>query len=139
MGQTLIALDTAPIIYYIEAHPEFGPKIRPILDAIIQGEINATISSLAHTELLTLPLKNQNEGLIGTYDQLLRGTKNLHTQPVTTEIARAAAVLRANYGLRTPDAIHVATAILTNAECFITNDQKLSWVQEIKVLTIEDL
>jgi hypothetical protein len=35
--------------------------------------------------------------------------------------------------------IHVATAILANAECFITNDQKLSRVQEIKVLTIEDL
>jgi hypothetical protein len=38
----MIALDTAPsyppIIHYIKAHPEFGPKIRPILDAIIQGE-----------------------------------------------------------------------------------------------------
>jgi predicted nucleic acid-binding protein len=135
----MIALDTAPIIYYIEAHPEFGPKIRPILDAIIQGEINATISSLAHTELLTLPLKNQNESLIETYDQLLRGTKKLHTQAVTTEIARAAAVLRATYGLRTPDAIHMATAILADAECFITNDQKLCRIQEIKVLTIEDL
>jgi predicted nucleic acid-binding protein len=135
----MIALDTAPIIYYVEAHPEFGPKIRPILDAIIQGEINATVSSLAHTELLTLPLKNQDEHLIETYDQLLRGTKHLHTQPVTTDIARAAVVLRATYGLRTPDAIHMATAILANAECFITNDHKLCRVQEIKVLTVEDL
>jgi predicted nucleic acid-binding protein len=135
----LIALDAAPIIYYIEGHPDFGPKIRPILDAVIQGEIIASISSLMHTELLTFPLKTQNAALVNAYEQLLFATEHLITQPVTTEIARTAALLRAAYGLRTPDAIHIASAIGVGADCFITNDLTLRRVAEIQVLTLDDL
>jgi predicted nucleic acid-binding protein len=135
----LISLDAAPIIYYIEAHPDFGPKIRPVLDAVIRGGVTASISSLIHTELLTFPLKTQDAKLVRTYDQLLSKTEYLITQPVTTEIAQTAAMLRATYGLRTPDAIHIASAMSVKAKCFITNDLALQRVAEIRVLTLENL
>jgi hypothetical protein len=34
-------IDTAPIIYYIEAHPKFGPLVKEIVDSFQSGKINA--------------------------------------------------------------------------------------------------
>ncbi|MDL2321475.1 PIN domain-containing protein [Desulfosarcina sp. OttesenSCG-928-B08] len=59
--------------------------------------------------------------------------------PVTTEIAEFAARLRANHGLRTPDAIQVATAILYQADFFLTNDARLTRLEQIEMLLISDL
>ena len=55
------------------------------------------------------------------------------------DIAHRAAEYRARYGLRTPDAIHVATAVQARAEVFLTNDRRLRRVEEIDVLLVEDL
>ena len=40
-------------------------------------------------------------------------------------MAAQAAALRARHGLRTPDAIHCATAIHAGCDAFLTNDAKL--------------
>ena len=74
---TLVAFDTAPLIYLIEEHPIWLPIIQPFFEAISQGH--------------------------------LQGTEQ-------------AALLRAKYGLRTPDAIQLATAQEAGASSFVTND-----------------
>ncbi len=135
----MIALDTAPIIYYLEANPEFGPIIRPVLDAVIGGEIQAVVSSLIVTELLVHPLRENNTELLARYEELLEGTPSLTVLDLTTTIAKTAAVLRAAYNLKTPDAIHLATALEAGVEVFITNDAALKRVLEVKVLTVQDL
>lgn len=58
---------------------------------------------------------------------------------VTSTIAENAARLRAKYNLRTPDALHVATALQTNCNAFLTNDLGLKRVNEIVVLVLDDL
>jgi len=44
---------------------------------------------------------------------------------VTYDIAREAARIRALAGLRTPDALIIATAVVTTADILVTNDR--SW------------
>jgi len=46
--------------------------------------------------------------------------------------------LRVAYGLKTPDAIHVATALLHGAQAFVSNDAGLKRVKELDVLVLED-
>jgi len=46
--------------------------------------------------------------------------------------------LRVAYGLKTPYAIHVATALLNGAQAFVTNDAGLKRVNELDVLVLED-
>jgi len=46
--------------------------------------------------------------------------------------------LRVAYGLKTPDAIHMATALLNGAQAFVTNDAGLKRVNELDVLVLED-
>jgi len=54
-------------------------------------------------------------------------------------IAERAADLRARYNLRTPDAIHIATAIVAGCDAFLTNDLALRRVTELRVLTLSTL
>jgi predicted nucleic acid-binding protein len=41
--------------------------------------------------------------------------------------------LRASYGFKTPDALHLASAIEEKADVFITGDSKLAKCKEIRV------
>jgi predicted nucleic acid-binding protein len=50
-----------------------------------------------------------------------------------------AAELRARYNLRTPDALHIACAIDTGCDAFLTNDTGIKRVNEIRILVLDDL
>ena len=59
--------------------------------------------------------------------------------PVTLEVADRAARLRADYRLKTPDAIQVATAIAGGAAGFLANDAAMKRVKEIECLVVDEL
>jgi predicted nucleic acid-binding protein len=50
-----------------------------------------------------------------------------------------AAEIRARHGLRTPDAIMVATAIESGATLAVTNDDAWRKVKELEVVMLRDL
>jgi predicted nucleic acid-binding protein len=58
---------------------------------------------------------------------------------LTADIASQAAKLRATHGIRTPDAIQLATAINEGASTFVTNDFGLSSVMSIDVIVLDEL
>jgi predicted nucleic acid-binding protein len=62
--------------------------------------------------------------------KVLTNFPHLEIIPLSTAIASDAARLRADHGIRTPDAIHLATAIDHGAAGFITNDIKLQRLQD---------
>lgn len=41
--------------------------------------------------------------------------------------------------LKTPDALIVASAITARADLFITNDQRLEFVKEIRTMTMDEI
>jgi predicted nucleic acid-binding protein len=57
----------------------------------------------------------------------------LQIAEIEPEVIERATALRARYGLRTPDAIHLATAIEQGADLVISGDAALSRCPEIKV------
>ena len=59
--------------------------------------------------------------------------------PVTFEIADKAAQLRAQYNLRTPDALHIASAIESGCQALLTNDLGIKRVTELRVLVLDEL
>lgn len=56
---------------------------------------------------------------------------------ITVETMEIMSDLRVRYGLRTPDTIHLATALLNKAQAFITNDKQLTRVNELDIITWE--
>ena len=55
--------------------------------------------------------------------------------PISLEIAKTAARLRAACGLRLPDALQAATALECQAAALVTFDRDFSRLSGIKVLT----
>ncbi len=137
-GKT-VGLDTAPLIYFIEKHPEFHPRVRPFFLAMQRGDFEVVTSTMTITEVLVHPIRHDNYALTANYRDILQNAAHLRTVPLSAEIAETAARLRADYKLRTPDAIQAATALAMKADFFLTNDFKLSAIANPVVLVLENL
>jgi len=53
----LVGLDTAPLIYYIEGHPQYLGCLDPFFDAMERGEFIVITSTITLVEVLVQPLR----------------------------------------------------------------------------------
>jgi predicted nucleic acid-binding protein len=136
---TVVGLDTAPLIYLIEENSTYLPFVRPFFEAVDRGEFRVTTSVLTLTEVLVHPMRHGDQELADQYRQILLHASEVKTVPVSEMIAEEAAQLRARHGLRTPDAIQLATAIHSGASSFLTNDSRLPGFASLNVLVLNQL
>ncbi len=71
-----IFIDTAPVIYYIEAHPKFGPLAKEVVTAFQAGNLNAFSSVITLTEVLPKPTEQKDEKLAKKFAEFLKHGKN---------------------------------------------------------------
>jgi uncharacterized protein len=76
------------------------------------------------------PHKEANNSLIFKYKNLLT---TLHTLTMPDEIYSIALELRVKYNLKTPDALHLATAQFHGCSQFWTNDERLSKASSLSI------
>lgn len=135
----IVAIDTAPFIYFVEQHPIYLPIVKPLFQAIDSGEIAAVTSMLTILEVLVRPLRNNNQELAREYRNVLLGSRNLRALVPSQEICETAASLRAAFNLRTPDSIQLGTAVYAGATHFVTNDASISEIQQVERLLLNDV
>ena len=138
-GHRLVALDTSVWIYHFEGSTAYGRAADGVLDAVAQGRIGAVASELVLLELLVAPLKKGAQDTADEIELALLHFPNLQLAPVTRAVLVHAAEIRARYGLRTPDAIMLATAVESGATLAVTNDSAWRKVNEIEVVLLRDL
>ena len=128
-----VLLDTVAMIYFLEENQRYSKKAEKIFGRIESGELQGVMANLVFAELLVPLYRSGNpQAAVGLSNRLVN-FRNMEVIALTTEISMEAARLRADHGLRTPDAIHGATAIITQATGILTNDKRL------KALTDEGL
>jgi predicted nucleic acid-binding protein len=138
-GLQSLFFDTAPIIYYIEAHPQFGPLSREAVQAVQTGNLTGYSSVITLSEVLAKPIQQGEEALARRFAVFLRAGKNFHLIDVSADISQRAGQLRGKYpALRTVDSIQIASALSVGAEGSLTNDGKLKQITEIQVLVLKD-
>jgi predicted nucleic acid-binding protein len=135
----LIALDTAPLIYFIEEHPAYCPVVEPFFEQLDKGTVQVVTSVITLTEVLVKPLRDGDTRLAEQYRDILLNIDGLTTVEVSVAIAEKAARLRSQYSLRTPDAIQIATALHTGASALLTNDIRWPALPDVHILTLEQL
>ena len=133
-----VCIDTAPFIYFMERHPHYGVIVKPIFENIEKGRIKAIATNVTLLEVLVHPYRRGNEQLAEQYRDILLNSEGLTTFEVTHEISDYAAKVRAKYDIRTPDALQILTAVINNADLFLTNDENLKKISEIKVICLDD-
>ena len=137
-GKT-VGLDTAPLIYYIEDHPTYAELLAPFFEAVRSGDIRIFTSTVTLLEVLVHPLKHGDERLAHEYNDILLSSPHIFTVPVTPVTAQTAAELRAAGKLKTPDAIHLATAINHGADAFLTGDRDFGDFNLLPIFRVRDL
>lgn len=136
---SLIAFDTAPLIYFVEANPVYDALVTEIFQRVDDEKVVGLTSVISLCEVLVRPVRNQNAQLKQRYYDILQNSPNFFTKNISPAIAERAAELRAKYNLRTPDALQIATALENNCDAFLCNDKELQRVTELKILILDDL
>jgi predicted nucleic acid-binding protein len=113
--------------------------LTPFFDAVDAGEIQVYTSMITVAEALVIPFRQGNKKLIEEYESLLLETPNLHIMPFNLKLAKQTAKIRAQHGLKTPDAIQWATATRFGVKFFLTNDRGFKRFSDPQVLLIDDL
>jgi predicted nucleic acid-binding protein len=110
-----------------------------IFQRVANGTLRGLTSVITLSEVLVHPLGQGNTPLRDAYFRLLLNSRDFATLSIDAAIAERAAELRARYGLRTPDALQIATALIAGCTAFLTNDVRLKRVTELRVLVLDDL
>ena len=133
-----MALDTSVFIYFIEEHPGYMPLVEPLFEAIEEGRLRATTSTLTLLETLVVPYRAGNSALAERYEEILTRGRGLDLQELDRSLLRAAAQLRGATGVATPDALQLAAALRGRCTAFITNDRRLPALPGLEVLQLLD-
>ena len=138
-GVLRLGLDTSPVIYFVEAHPQYDPLVTEVFQRIANGTMIGVTSVITLTEVLVQPLRRGEVRLQQDYRNLLVHSANFEMLVIDPLMAERAADLRARYQLRTPDALQIAAALRTACQAFLTNDSTLRRVTELRVLVLDEL
>jgi predicted nucleic acid-binding protein len=135
----LVGVDSSPFIYYVEDHPNYIEVVRPFFEAVGRGELQAVTSVVSLLELLVHPNRRNDRVVANKYRDILLNSGNITCREITTEIAELAAVLRSEHRIHTPDAIQMATGVLSGATYFLTNDARLPSLPGMKVVMLDEI
>jgi len=130
--QALLLIDSAPIIYVLERHPQFRPRFRPLFEAQEAGRLRFAVTTITTIEVLTGPLREGNEALAAQYRATL---ETWRTVELTVDIAEQAARLRASLRLKLADAIQAASALAIHAAALVTHDRDFSRLRSLRVIS----
>src|SRR5215210_859173 len=135
----LVYLDTDAIIYSIEKIAPYAALLHPLWQAAQAGSVVIVSSELALLETLVKPLRDGDAILVAAFRALLLTSRDVRLMPISQVILADAADLRATVGLKTPDALHAATALASRCVVFVTNDQGYRRVPGLSVAILDDL
>ncbi|MEW6324348.1 MAG: PIN domain-containing protein [Nitrospirota bacterium] len=135
---TLVGIDSNVLIYFIEAHSQYHRATSAIFQSIEAGRNRGVCSTLALMEVLVQPYRMHNDELVNRFYGLLTTYPHLTWVDLSIAVADVAARLRADYRLKTPDSILLATTLHAGATGFIGNDAGLKRVPEVDVLVLSE-
>ena len=135
----LVCWDSSVLIDWIKGDDQDRMKqIGMVVLGVEQDNYRIVVSTLAYVEVLesTMP-----EGTMKMFQQFIQNRKQVEVITVDIRVAQKAQLIRNNSRkkLSTPDAVHIATAIVSGAKIFHTFDDgllQLSGQDEVDGLTI---
>ena len=133
-----VHLDANGFIYSVERVESYRTLLEPMWQQARAGQFDVASSDITVLETLVKPLREDDK----VVEMLLRSMFDAHEVsliPATRELWEDSARIRAATGLKTPDALHAATALSAGCTLFVTNDGDFRRVQGLPVIVLDDL
>ena len=128
-----VYFDTAPVIYAVE---NVFPYVVAVDRWLSELSIMRMASDLTRMECRVKPLRDGNTDLLKDYDDFFQAAFE-EILPLTREVMDQATEIRAQYGFKTPDAIHLSAAVVSSCNVFLTNDHRLDRFNEITIEIVQ--
>ena len=132
MGRPLIYLDANVVIRLVEGDAATRAPLEARLAPSLGAAGSLITSRLTRLECRSKPLRAGDLATLAQFDVFFAGVE-LVLAEVSPAVVERATDLRARYNLKTPDAIHYATAVEVGATVFLTGDRALSRCSEVPV------
>jgi predicted nucleic acid-binding protein len=117
----LVYLDACILIYVVEAVEPWKTRVTELLAS--NGLIRLVVSDLVRMECLVVPYRSGDLRLIDDFERQLA---ECEIAPILASTFDFAAHIRADHGLKTPDAIHLAAAVESGCAELWTNDDRFA-------------
>lgn len=134
-----VYFDSNMVIYFVERHPKFfAPLFQRMVGSAGNELVTCVVSDLVRLEARLLPMRDGDSGLLALYDDFFQNT-NQNGVRFDQTVFDLATQLRADYRLKTPDALHLAAALESGCDEFWTNDQRLAKAAQgrLQIVTFE--
>lgn len=116
--------DTNLFIYLMEGSGERAKTVVSLRERMLARSDELYTSTLTLGEILVKPAEAGDTALLQEYEQTI--SSGAVVVPFDHLAARAYASIRRDRGIRPPDAIQLACAVIARVDLFITNDERLS-------------
>ena len=138
-GVKRLFLDTAPVIYFVEQHPEYFNLSVEVFEQLQNTSLIGVVSPITLAECLVQPYRLKQTELQQEFIELMTENDNIEFVGFINEtIAIEAAQIRSRYNLQLPDALQIAVALNAKCEAFLTNDLTFKRITELRVLVLND-
>ena len=124
-----IYFDAVTAIYFVERVAPYVDRIRSRL--AVPGVVQVA-SELTRLECRVKPLHDGNARLLKAFDDYFTVVVS-KIVPLTRQVVDQATRIRAEYRFKTPDALHLAAAVESGCDVFLTHDGRLRRFREIQV------
>lgn len=118
-------LDSCVIIYLLQGPESLSRAVHDALQPDDDDSPVVCISDLTRLECRVWPIRQGDEELLDQFDGFF-SSQDVERLAIQTDTFELATELRARHGTKTPDALHLATAILGGCDEFWTNDHRLT-------------
>lgn len=126
--------DACALIYLVEQHPTWGSAVEQLIRPANGAWPVLIFSELTRLECRVKPIKDGNAPLLAAFDHLF-ATTGYENQALDRTVFELATTLRAQHGLKTPDALHLATAICAGCHEIWTKDDRLNKAAQGRIHT----
>jgi len=135
-GATVL-IDTSAVLAYLSGVEATSAVAAAAIDGMVaSGRNPAMLSAVTVTEVLIRPIRAGAASAVRIVEDFLLRFPNLRIEPVTYEIAIAAARIRAVTAAPTPDALILATGETASAAVAISSDRSWERIAERAALSI---